>query len=103
MNRFEAERLERARADLVKRYRANAGLFPNGPDGRVWGCEAWYREEDWVIEEGVAVRVNNVPVNSDVNTVIEEGINRAHAERSDRAAYMREYMRRRRARKEEGK
>ena len=43
-------RLARARAELVRRYRANPRLWPDGIDGRPGsGCQQWYRghELDW--------------------------------------------------------
>lgn len=38
------ERLWADRAKLVAIYLKSPAVFPNGPDGRVWGGEAWYKE-----------------------------------------------------------
>ena len=38
------ERLWVDRAKLVAVYLKNPSVFPNGPDSRAWGGEAWYKE-----------------------------------------------------------
>ena len=54
---LEAEgRLWEARSELVRRYLLTPGTFPSGPDGRAWGCEAWYVPGEWALVDGVAVR-----------------------------------------------
>ena len=50
------ERLWADRARLVGLYLGNSKVFPNGPDGRAWGCEAWYVPGEWALVDGVAVR-----------------------------------------------
>ncbi len=68
----DAQVLE-ARKQLVRKYRASPEVFPNGPDGRAWGCEAWYNPEEWT-DEGEFIAVTKVePVTKvDVTKVAEE-------------------------------
>jgi len=63
--------LDRARAVTI--YLTNPVVFPNGPDGRAWGGEAWYVPEEWRLEGGVAVRSVTVTKNPSVteNSVTE--------------------------------
>jgi hypothetical protein len=52
------ERLWQDRAKLMTVYLKTPQVFPNGPDGRAWGLEAWYVPEEWKLDEsGEAVRV----------------------------------------------
>jgi len=51
------ERLWVDRAKLVAVYLKNPSVFPNGPDSRAWGGEAWYEASEWrLLEDGSAVR-----------------------------------------------
>lgn len=83
------------RGRLVAKYRVNPQVWPDG-------IGSWYKPEDWgpTDDKGIARPVNNRPDTAIVNkpeAVNTEAVNTAK-EALDRAAYMREYMRKRRAR-----
>ena len=75
------------RGRLVAKYRVNPQIWPDG-------IGSWYKSEDWgpTDEKGIAKPVNTGSVNKAVNT----GTVNTAKEAVDRAAYMREYMRKRR-------
>ena len=62
----QAAALWKSRAKLIAIYLKTPAIFSNGPDGRAWGCDAWYNPEEWKLnEKGEAVRT--------VTTVTEKG------------------------------
>ena len=63
------EKIWAARAKVVATYLVSPSTFPNGPDARAWGYEAWYVPEEWKLnEKGEAVRT---VTESTVTTVTE--------------------------------
>jgi hypothetical protein len=55
--------VEHARRELVRRYRANPRLWPDGIDGVPGsGCEQWYRghEHEWS-DDGTRIGAANKP------------------------------------------
>jgi hypothetical protein len=97
------ERLMVARGELVAKYRAHSGSWPDGIDNQY---DRWYRPEEWT-DEGAFIGDNKTDDNkADDNSLEPTDDNkpqmanyRGKEGQLDRSAYQRDLMRWRRAQK----
>ena len=100
-----------ARGDLVRRYRISPLPWPDGIDSK-W--DRWYRPEEW-LDDGTYLGLRPMPKRPEISLTTKSNdldppqtqprsnkeLERSEKEAFDKAAYQREYMRKKRAAEKE--